>query len=573
MIKYIDELKISEWEIETDTGFHPITSISKTVPYQKWEIKCGTISSVCCADTHIFFDADYREVYAKDLKVGDYIISQAGPIKVTEIIVHPEFENMYDVTVDSEDHRFWSNGLLSHNSTSYSMFCLHQILFKDNCVIAIMAQKASTAKKILSVIKEAYEHIPLWMQQGVVEWNKTSIELENGSKIIVSATSASAIRGISSNVVILDEFAFVPKNICDDFYRSVYPVISSGKTTKLIIVSTPNGFNMFYEMWQKAVDGQSEFKPISVSWRDVPGRDEEWKRKEIANTSEESFAQEYDCVFMATSNKTLISSGALTNSSTQTKPPLTEKNGLKIFSEPDPKKKYVILVDPSEGVNKDYHAFVVIDLSSETYPIVATFKNNTVPITEYPLIIYNTGNLYNEAFILVETNSSGITVANSLHYDYEYANLIMSTKDKKFTTQKISFGHSSQSKIGIKMSSSIKKIGCAQIKALIETDKLKLIDPRIIEELAHFQQINNSYGAEPGYNDDLAMCLVMFGWLQAQPQFKNIKTGNMESDIEDDNPPLFKIQTQNSFDDDELELLGYNPAKAYLAKSSKSSSI
>jgi len=178
-------------------------------------------------------------------------------------------------------------------SAGYMLWC---VLFQENFNIAILANKGSLAREILGRIQYAYEYLPIWLQQGIKVWNKGNIELENGSKINAYATSAAGVRGGSYNLIFLDEFAFVPKNMADDFFTSTYPVISSGKTSKVIIVSTPYGLNHFYKMWVDASEGRSTYKPLEIHWSMVPGRDEAWKEETIRNTSEEQFRQEFECV-------------------------------------------------------------------------------------------------------------------------------------------------------------------------------------------------------------------------------------------------------------------------------------
>ena len=198
----------------------------------------------------------------------------------------------------------------SGKSTTVVSYLLHYVVFNDNVNVGILANKASTAKDLLGRLQKSYENLPKWMQQGVQVWNKASLELENGSKIIAASTSASAVRGMSFNIIFLDEFAFIPNHIAEDFFSSVYPTISSGKTTKVIIVSTPKGMNHFYRLWHDSERGRNEYIPTEVHWTEVPGRDAAWKAQTISNTSEQQFQQEFECDFLGSSD-TLISSAKL----------------------------------------------------------------------------------------------------------------------------------------------------------------------------------------------------------------------------------------------------------------------
>lgn len=295
--KFIDSILLDdEWEIESDEGWIPITHIHKTVEYDEWIIEAHN-EKLICADTHILFDENFNQVFAKDLiPEQSYVMLKSGPALVNNVTKTEKKSNMFDVTVDSENHRFYSGNFLSHNTTTSAGYMLWCVLFQENFNIAILANKGSLAREILGRIQYAYEYLPIWLQQGIKVWNKGNFELENGSKINAYATSGAGVRGGSYNLIFLDEFAFVPKNMADDFFTSTYPVISSGKTTKVIIVSTPFGLNHFYKMWVDATEGRSTYKPLEIHWSMVPGRDEAWRVETIRNTSEEQFRQEFECV-------------------------------------------------------------------------------------------------------------------------------------------------------------------------------------------------------------------------------------------------------------------------------------
>lgn len=294
--KFIDSIELDEWEIESDTGWVPVTHIHKTIEYDEWIIRTNN-SELICADTHILFDENLNEIYAKDLIPNkSYVMLKQGPELVTEVIKTENSSNMFDLTVDSTDHRFYSGDFLSHNSICSVSYILWVSIFQSDQNIAILANKGDLAREILDRYQLAYENLPKWMQQGVVIWNKGNIELENGSKVLAAATSSNAIRGGSFSLVFLDEFAFVPNNIAEDFFTSVYPVISSGKTTKMIIVSTPNGMNLFYKMWTDALSQKNDYKPFSIEWWMRPDRNEEFKEQTIKNTSLRQWQQEFESV-------------------------------------------------------------------------------------------------------------------------------------------------------------------------------------------------------------------------------------------------------------------------------------
>ena len=433
-------------------------------------------------------------------------------------------------------------------STTCVSYLLHYAVFNDNVNIAILANKASTARDLLGRLQLAYENLPKWMQQGIISWNKGSLELENGSKISSNSTSSSAVRGGSYNVIFLDEFAFIPNHIADDFFASVYPTISSGQSTKVIIVSTPRGMNHFYRMWHDAERGKNEYVPTDVHWSEVPGRDAAWKEQTIANTSEQQFKVEFECEFLG-SVDTLINSTKL--KSLVYDDPLKRNKGLDIYFDPENEHNYMITVDVARGIGNDYSAFVVVDITSFPYKVVAKYRNNEIKPMLFPNIIQSVAKAYNNAWILVEINDIGDQVANILHFDLEYDNILMCSQRGR-NGQLVGTGFSGKkSYLGVRMTAAVKKLGCSNLRTLIEDDKLLISDYDIISEMTTFIQKNNTFQAEEGTNDDLMMCLVIFAWLVAQPYFKEMTDDDIrkriyeeqEDQIEADMSPFGFIST------------------------------
>jgi hypothetical protein len=420
-------------------------------------------------------------------------------------------------------------------TTSAAVILWHAI-FNDSYTIAILANKLSTAREILSRVQRGYENLPKWLQQGVITWNKTNIELENGSQIIAASTASSAIRGFSINFLYLDEFAFVPRNIQDDFFTSVYPTIISGTNTKVVITSTPNGFDLFYKIWINSVEGRNEYANFSVSWWDVPGRDDEWREKTIANTSEDQFRQEFEAEFLGSAN-TLISPNVL-RSLTFTTPISSHYEGsLTVYKEPEKGGVYFCVVDTSRGVGMDASAFVVIDVSSVPYEVVACYKNNIIDPLVYPDVIHNVVKNYNEAYTLVEINDNGQQIADILHHDYEYEHIIF-TSVKGRAGQVIGGGFSSSVQRGVRTTKQVKRIGCSNAKTMIEKDKIKLHDFNLINELSTFIQKGTSYEADIGSHDDLIMCVVLFAWATNQPFFKDLTDTDFRKKLMEDRERL-----------------------------------
>ena len=418
----------------------------------------------------------------------------------------------------------------SGKSTTVTAYILWLILFKDSQNIAILANKGSLARDLLGKIQFAYEYLPKWLQQGIVVWNKGNIELENSSKVVAAATSSSAIRGGSYNLIFLDEFAFVGNNLAEEFFSSVYPTISSGQTSKVIIVSTPNGMNHFYKMWTDAEEKNSQYIPIEVHWSEVPGRTEKWKKETIANTSEEQFRQEFECEFLGSAG-TLIHPTKLRVLAHVT--PIKKWQDVEIYEEPKQDAIYTMSVDVSRGVGLDYSAFIVVDISQMPYKLVAKYRSKDISPLLYPTIIYNVAKYYNEAYVLVEINDIGQQVADILHQDLEYENML-ATSVKGRAGQQISGGFSGSSSMGIRTTKQVKRIGCSNLKDLIEQDKFIVQDYETIVELSTFISRGGSYESEEGSHDDLVMCCVLFSWLAKQTYFRDITNTDIRQKIYDE---------------------------------------
>jgi len=436
---------------------------------------------------------------------------------------------------------------------------LHYVVFNDSVNVGILANKAATARELLGRLQTAYENLPKWMQQGILSWNRGSLELENGSKILAASTSASAVRGMSFNILFLDEFAFVPNHIADSFFASVYPTITSGQNTKVIIVSTPHGMNHFYRMWHDAEKGKNEYVPTDVHWSQVPGRDEIWREQTIANTSEQQFKIEFECEFLG-SVDTLIAPSKL--KSLVYDAPLTQNAGLDVFEQSKENHDYITTVDVARGVGNDYSAFVVVDITEFPHRIVAKYRDNQIKPMLFPNIIWEVAKNYNNAFILCEVNDIGDQVASILHYDLEYENLLMASMRGR-AGQIVGQGFSGKkTQLGVKMSKTVKKVGALNLKTMIESDKLLFKDYDILSELTTFISKSNSFEAEEGCNDDLAMCLVIYAWLVNQDYFKELTDQDVrkrlyeeqKNQIEQDMSPFGFIEDgldQTSFVDQE----------------------
>ena len=470
-----------------------------------------------CKQDPVYFAKNYVKIVSLDEG-----LVQFNPYNFQEKLINNFHENRFNICKMPRQ---------TGKSTTVVSYLLHYAVFNDSVNIGILANKAATARELLQRLQTAYENLPKWMQQGIIAWNKGSLELENGSKILAASTSASAVRGMSFNILFLDEFAFVPNHIADSFFASVYPTITSGKSTKVIIVSTPHGMNHFYRMWHDAEKGANEYIPTDVHWSEVPGRDAKWKEQTIANTSEQQFKIEFECEFLG-SVDTLISPSKLRSLVYDN--PLLNNKGLDVYQKCQENHDYVVTVDVARGVGNDYSAFVVVDITEFPHKVIAKYRNNEIKPMLFPSVVYEVAKNYNDAYILCEVNDVGDQVASILQYDLEYQNLLMCSMRGR-AGQIVGQGFSGKkTQLGVKMSKTVKKVGSLNLKTMIEEDKLLLKDYEIISELTTFIQKHNSFEAEEGCNDDLAMCLVIYAWLVAQDYFKELTDQDVRKRLYED---------------------------------------
>ena len=415
----------------------------------------------------------------------------------------------------------------SGKSISSVGYLLWYSLFHPEKTIAILANKGATAREMLARVTLMLENLPFFLQPGCKALNKGSIEFSNNSRIIAAATSGSSIRGMSVNLLFLDEFAFVEK--AAEFYTSTYPVVSSGVDTKVIITSTANGVgNQFEKIWTGAVQGVNEYKPFRVDWWDVPGRDDAWKKQTIANTSSLQFDQEFGNTFFGTGD-TLINAETLMGLRGQAPHLVLESGDCLIYSEPQPEHEYIMTVDVSKGRGQDYSTFNVIDISERPFKQVAVYRNNSISPLLFPNIIYKYANLYNEAWVVVEANDQGGVVCNGLYYELEYENLHVSSATKA-------------NALGIEMNRKVKRLGCSAIKDIIEEQKLQVYDENTILEISTFVGKGTSYEASDNNHDDLMMTLVMFGYFVSTQFFADMTDINLKQ-------MMFEERTQAISDD------------------------
>ena len=493
----------------------------------------------------INFTSDNIQEYLKCSKDSVYFIREY--VKIINVDQGLVPFDLYDFQEDMVD-KFNTNRFVvcklprqSGKSTTVTAYMLWLVLFHGNQNIAILANKGALARDLLGKIRLAYEHLPKWLQQGITVWNKGNIELENGSKIVAAATSSSAIRGGSYNLIFLDEFAFVGNNMADEFFSSVYPTISAGQSTKIFIVSTPNGMNHFYKLWVDAEEKTNNYIPIEVHWTQVPNHDEKWKEETIANTSAEQFRQEFECEFLGSAN-TLIHPSKLKQLAFRN--PMSVWNDIELYEEPIEGHEYVMSVDTSRGLGLDYSAFLIFDITEVPYKLVAKFRDKNISPLLYPNIISLAGIRYNNAFVMVELNDIGQQVADILHSDLEYENLLI-TSVRGRGGQKVGGGFAKVIQLGVKTTKQVKSIGCSNFKDMLENDKILLEDFDLITELSSFISRKSSYEAEEGAHDDLVMCCVLFAWLVRQEYFKDLTDTDIRTKIYDDKIKMLEDEALN----------------------------
>lgn len=539
--KFIDTIDVSDWEIETEAGFVDIQQFHTTIEYEVYEILLDNNTSLKCADTHILMDENYNEVFAiNSLNVN--IRTKFGIAKVVSVKSLNYSDNMYDLSINSDRHTYYTNDILSHNTTAISANILHYIIFNSEKTVALLANKGDTAREILSRIKLAYENLPNWLQQGVLKFNEGSIELENNSRVIATSTSSSAIRGYSISFLYIDECAFIEGWL--EFYKSVYPTISSGQETKVVLVSTPNGLNFYYKLWADAISGASDYIPIKVTWRDVPGRDEEWKRQTIANTSEEAFIQEHEAEFIGSAG-TLIDGWRLKELVEET--PIKTGKYAKMYEAAIENHIYVVVADVSRGKGIDNSAYCVIDVTNLPYKVVSTYYCAVVPPDMFAEFIYQAHIHYNDAYVVVENNDAGCETLRVLNDTYECESILGTMTDSQ-NRKIISINGGNGFEFGVRTTKTVKAVGCTRVKQLIESGSLLFGDRWIIDELNKFIRVGKSYEAQKDAHDDIVITLVIFAWLTTQYLFEDLTSIDTRLQL--------RHQKENEYVDD-LMTFGY----------------
>jgi hypothetical protein len=518
-------------------GNNRLKQLGFAIDYEPWQLE----EIVKCIDDPIYFIETYCKIVSLDHGLVPFKLYECQKEKVNVIL-----NNRKVILMEGRQQ----------GKTITSAACiLWYTLFQDSKTVAILANKAAAAREVMSRYQGMYENLPLWLQQGVKEWNKGSIELENGSKVFTAATAASGIRGKSVNWLYIDEAAIIPNNIAEEFFTATYPTIMAGETTKVLMSSTPLGYNHFWKFWNDAEQGLNDFVNLFIPYTAIPGRDERWANEQRAVLGDVKFTQEVLCNFLG-SSYTLLNADTLSKFSPRR--PIYSRDNLDVLEEParatldedgktlTPASAYVIVVDTSRGVGGDYSAFVVIDITNSPYKVVAKYRDNRVTPLLYPSIIHTVARNYNNAHILVEINDNGQQIADILYHELEYENMLWINRDGT-KGQVVSGGFGGRTvQCGVRTDKKVKRIGCSQLKTLVEAQRLLVWDKDIISEFSTFVEAKDSYAADEGYHDDLVMPLVLFSWLTTNPYFRDLTNLNIREtmyenqirQIEDDLTPF-----------------------------------
>lgn len=506
---------------QIDTSYHGNPNL-KPVGYQHDFTKDQLEEFVKCAKDPIYFIENYCQIVTLDKGLQPFKLYDCQKRKVDFIM-----NNRKTILME---------GRQQGKTVTAAACILHYTIFQDNKMVAIMANKTAAAREVLNRYQIMYENLPIWMQQGVKTWNKGDVDLENGSRVFTSATTTSGIRGKSVNWLYIDEAAIIPNNIAEEFFASVYPTISAGETTKILLTSTPLGYNHFWKFWNEAEKGTNGFENMFIHYTEIPGRDDAWAEEQFKLLGEIKYNQEVLCEFLGSTN-TLISGKALSMMSS--KEIVYKKDGLDIYEEPQKNKYYVIAADTSRGVGGDYSAFIIVDITEMPFRVVGKYRDNKVSPLLYPDFISRVASDYNNAYVLIENNDIGQQVVDILHQELEYENIFSTVQEKN--KQYVSPGFGKSTTLGVRTSKAVKRQGCLSLKSLVEETKFLIWDADCINELSTFVERGGSFSADEGYHDDLAMCMVLFAWLTTNTFFKDLTNVDIREGLY--NAEMRSIQT------------------------------
>lgn len=485
-----------------------LKQVGYVIPFTKEQIQ----EIIRCKNDPVYFIQRYVKIVSLDLGLVDFALY--------------DYQKNFINIIENNRKVISMQPRQMGKSQVVAAYILWYTLFQSNKTVAILANKANAAREILYRYQLMYENLPLFLQQGIKTWNKGDIELENGSIVFTAATSKSGVRGRSVNLLYVDETAIIPNNLADEFFTAVYPVVSAGSTTKIILTSTPLGFNHFWKFWNDAQQGANGFVALRVNYDEHPDRDAKWAEDQRRLLGDLKFNQEVLCSFIG-SSASLVAGDVIANLSPMPYV-FTTEDGLDILEEPAQEHQYVIVVDTSRGVGGDYSAFTITDVSAVPYKVVGKYRNNKISPLLYPNIINKVAKDFNNAYVLIEINDIGQQIADILHSELEYENIFRVGSSAK-TGQFLTAGFKSGSFLGVRTTKQVKSIGCQNLKTLIESKKLLIFDKDVISELSTFIEVRGSYKADEGYHDDLVMTLVLLAWASKDPYFRELTNVNLRN--------------------------------------------
>lgn len=562
--KFVDVKGVSGFKVMTSSGFRPITHSNKTVRYAVYLVRLKNGFTLECADKHILIKSNGEEVFAKN-SLGQMIDTKIGPSEVVDVVKTERREHMYDLTVDSKDHTYYTNGICSHNTTATGALINHFHTFNKNKEIGVLANKKGQATEIVNRIRNAFEMLPFFLKPAAKTYNKNTVVLENGSTVFAEASTSSSVRGRSIAFLYIDEAAHIMND--EEFFESTYPTISSSKTARMVITSTPRGRRgLFYRLWEQAdPKNNTSMVRLLVKWWENPTRDKEWYEKTLATQGPAKFDQEFNCSFRSSSGSLL---DPKTQASLESFTPIDESLDFREYASPIDGHTYIAVVDTSLGLDQDSQVITIIDVSTRPFNVAYIYESNTINPMLFPTKIKEVAERYNNAYVFVELNNGGFSIPNDLFYNLGYERILRTRKNKKGQLELVLNGSSKF--MGIQTTSSTKNTGCSNIKVALSRGKIRVNDYALIEQFGTFVAHKETYRADKGAHDDLVMTMVLFGWLLDQKAFHYLSNSNIRSEIQNGSvnkdmsndriPATFLVSNNSSdvvYERDELDEQGF----------------
>jgi hypothetical protein len=575
-------------QVMSDTGWVGVSDIHITQPFTEWTIETDTGKKIYAADQHIIFTDKLQQIFIDNLEIGDYIYTQDGAERVIKIIKSSNNYSMFDLTVNHPNHRFYTNGILSHNTVTSSIFIAWYICFHFDRNAMVVANKLATTTEIVDKIKTVLKNLPFFMRPGIVTNAVTTMKFDNGNRLYSQATTKTAAIGFTIHLLYADEFAHIHPNFLESFYRSIYPTLSSSTISRMIISSTPNGMNLFYNIYQGALTKSNAFNAIRVDWWEVPGRDEEWKKREIANLgNEELFNQEYGNQFLA-SSRLLLSSQTLQLLNKVCKPYKWVEiddfldfpdlgTHLKWHPDYDPTRRdavndqIVFVLDLGDGVGRDYSVINIFKMEPQSLVgirgardwndessffrlrQVGIFQSNSTSVDEVAkvleILVYSIFH-HENCSVVLEINFKGNIIVEKLSKNRNYY-------PELFLHTKHSIANDTM-KIGVKLQKDNKESYSRELRSLIQQKRIIITEKKTVDELTAFGlNSQGRYESQTGHDDIAMTCVDLVPFFSStdfyemveniydtvEPTIKNVIMRKVNEDVQntDDLMSIYRI--------------------------------